>query len=395
MPAFGAGTSVALARLCFAARPFIGLRASSALEPIWPVRIGSTGLVYDPSDSSDTKPGDTLFYVRACEESNEVRWPYFNAGDYNQDGLVAITDLSAIGQYYLQTHERAQGPGQGELPPPVEVDDNIVAVADGNGDGLISVHDFSSIGQNFGREAFDFKVYGQYKGGGLDEVVATVSGTERLGDPEAVRQYYSVEVPRVRGYRLWITPVSGEFEGPGSDPAQRVDSAFAKNIYTTDSYQPTYELAYDPVTHFVDWYYNLSGDFNLDNWVTSLDITAFGQHFNESVGSDRSDPSWYLDTNHDGKLSVMDIYFLGIFSNEAVQSYRVYNVADPEPFASDPWADLELNPVGELQCRPGGADTVLHYFLQLSPAPASGSYLFVKPVWYGHEGPVSEIIQVP
>ncbi|MBN2081449.1 hypothetical protein JW859_04485 [bacterium] len=62
-------------------------------------------------------------------------WTYRNAGDYNQDGMVTVNDITPVGVHFGKGADAA--------------DWQVAQVADGNRDGLITVSDITPIGQNF------------------------------------------------------------------------------------------------------------------------------------------------------------------------------------------------------------------------------------------------------
>lgn len=98
-------------------------------------------LQQDESRFSSTAPtGDRncvtdLAFSHDESGENELVWRYRNVGDYNQDGLVSIHDLTPIGIYF--------GAKNGDSGW------ESASVADGNYDGIISISDITPIGQNF------------------------------------------------------------------------------------------------------------------------------------------------------------------------------------------------------------------------------------------------------
>lgn len=64
-----------------------------------------------------------------------LTWSYQNLGDYNQDKLVSVNDLTPIGIHF----------GKSSLAD----DWSQASTADGNGDGMITVSDISPIGQHY------------------------------------------------------------------------------------------------------------------------------------------------------------------------------------------------------------------------------------------------------
>lgn len=77
-----------------------------------------------------------------------LQWSYVNVGDYNRDGLVGVSDLTPVGQYF----EVADGDPQWDT----------ARYADGNGDGRITVNDITQIGQNFLSQVSGYMVQGSH-----------------------------------------------------------------------------------------------------------------------------------------------------------------------------------------------------------------------------------------
>jgi hypothetical protein len=71
-----------------------------------------------------------------------LSWRYINVGDYNQDGLVGIADLTPLGQFF----------GESTAPNPFPFESNLSAI-DGDGNGNLNISDITPIGANFGRSA--------------------------------------------------------------------------------------------------------------------------------------------------------------------------------------------------------------------------------------------------
>jgi hypothetical protein len=95
--------------------------------------------VYEPDQVADLA-------VRVVDGQYELGWPARLKADYNQDGLVGISDLTPLGilfglrqldsAWLLEAHARV----------------------DGNGDGMISIHDLTPLGQNYGNELYEFRI---------------------------------------------------------------------------------------------------------------------------------------------------------------------------------------------------------------------------------------------
>ena len=144
--------------------------------------------------------------------SQTLAWGYDCQGDYNQDGLVTVTDLTPVGQHYEQA-----GPFD---------DGDALSVVDGNGDGMITVSDITPIGQNFGRGVEGYDVYASTDPadlpGGNDEApaidpIAHVPFADAIGNPQAQRLMFSAELPGLSGADiLWVRPVSEALSGTPS-----------------------------------------------------------------------------------------------------------------------------------------------------------------------------------
>jgi hypothetical protein len=66
-----------------------------------------------------------------------LSWHYYCVGDYNQDGIVGVSDITPLAMHYGETHE------EGEL-------NNFAAVVDGSGDLTVNIADVTPIAMNYG-----------------------------------------------------------------------------------------------------------------------------------------------------------------------------------------------------------------------------------------------------
>ena len=74
-----------------------------------------------------------------------LSWTYRNQGDYNQDKLVSVNDLTPIGQHF----NAREGDADWEK----------AQLADGNRDGVVTVSDITPIGQNYQRRVEGYKLH--------------------------------------------------------------------------------------------------------------------------------------------------------------------------------------------------------------------------------------------
>lgn len=96
--------------------------------------------VSTPPSSAQSNP---LLTINGAGDT--LSWGFYNQGDYDQNGRVAVQDLTPIGLNFQDAVTDAP--------------DGPKAVVDGNNDGTISVQDLTPIGVNFGRRLESYNVY--------------------------------------------------------------------------------------------------------------------------------------------------------------------------------------------------------------------------------------------
>ena len=148
----------------------------------------------------------------------DFSWYYVHPGDYNQDGLVTVNDITPLGVNF-----NATGPFD---------EDSALSVVDGNSDGMITVNDITPIGQNFGKSLERYQVF--YSDNALDYpgsntapngAGATLLGTVQLINNPLLagqRRHFTLHLasPPATGY-AWVRPLSNEYD-PGT-PSNYVD----------------------------------------------------------------------------------------------------------------------------------------------------------------------------
>ena len=77
-----------------------------------------------------------------------LTWRYRNLGDYSQDGVVDIADITPLAMHFGETYEPQTEPN------------SIPAVIDGSGNGRIGIEDVTPIARSFGIEVADYLVEG-------------------------------------------------------------------------------------------------------------------------------------------------------------------------------------------------------------------------------------------
>ncbi|MBN2082571.1 redoxin domain-containing protein [bacterium] len=124
-PVSGSGE---IATVTFARTPFTGVRSVSQ----------------SPQGSGNTV--DDLTIVAQSDTTATLRWTEKNAGDYNNDSLVGVSDLTPIGINFGKQVSASNDPLK-------------VGLCDGNKDDYITVGDITTIGQNFGNMLSGYKLY--------------------------------------------------------------------------------------------------------------------------------------------------------------------------------------------------------------------------------------------
>jgi len=87
-----------------------------------------------------------LLVAGSDSEGWRVEWGYRNLGDYNQDGLVSIAELTPIGMYF---NAAAGSAGWAAA-----------RLADGDGNGEVNIADITPVGQNFLSYCAGYHIYG-------------------------------------------------------------------------------------------------------------------------------------------------------------------------------------------------------------------------------------------
>ena len=160
-----------------------------------------------------------------------ISWYYANPGDYDQNGLVGISDITPLGVHFGEADD-SQLPGgilasieDGQPTVPFGYR-NAASVVDGDGNGQIGIADVTPIGQGFNGQVEGYKVYAgtdisEYPSGNADSSVLQPIGTVLLADSTGTtateRRRFSFEIPLgEEGKSYWVRPFSGNTEGTPS-----------------------------------------------------------------------------------------------------------------------------------------------------------------------------------
>lgn len=166
-----------------------------------------------------------------------LTWPYYNSGDYDQNGVVAVQDLTPIGIHF--------GDPVPESAPGVSDSGSALDVIDGSRDHTINVQDLTSIGVNFGHRVDHYAIYAAaddsaYPAG--NTAASSLSPIQDLplsaaqGDTTSKRASFGAAIPvEFLGDVFWVRPVdSGGNEGTPSLTSEGGGGGFSINGKITE-----------------------------------------------------------------------------------------------------------------------------------------------------------------
>jgi len=158
-----------------------------------------------------------------------LRWTYRNQGDYNQDSLVSVNDLTPVGQHYLKNTS--------------DTDWQLAQQADGNRDGEVNVSDITPIGQQFAAAVGGYRLETSANGEDGWQAVTDVpfAASEVLVSSGPRRFSYNLDAPVVdTWYR--VTPYYEDAAGIAGVPVQYTGEAgqtfVVSGACTTESGDP-------------------------------------------------------------------------------------------------------------------------------------------------------------
>ena len=216
-------------------------------------------------------------------------WYYSCTGDYSQDGLVAISDLTPLGIHF--------GEGGGFA---MELEQSQI---DGDGNGELTIADLTPIGINFGSSVNAFNVYmsadsADYPltpqaGNGNAQLVQSLSLADMQRNP-GERGRFEIFLPAVQNQvYFWLRATDGASEGLPSNIVAALPGPLAPLVQLeADSLSGTAPLtvnlnaiASDPDGSIVNYAFDLDGDgsFETDNGPLPATGTVFNQPGNYTV----------------------------------------------------------------------------------------------------------------
>ena len=226
-------------------------------------------------------------YLSYSVNDARLSWYYANPGDYDQNGVVSISDLTPLGMHFNEA---------GPFPAT-----STLSVIDGDGNDLISISDITPIGANFGRQVDSYAVYGSadaadYPSG---NTAANGPGTRRLatlpfsaalgGVADRKHWEYTMDSPVVNG-RYWVRPTSDGLVGTASrltspyqqswhfrellDYAPLNQSTSGSDLAMIAGKPAVVYFVFDPVPANVSVYYRSATDELGLQWGTPQSVTV-------------------------------------------------------------------------------------------------------------------------
>jgi hypothetical protein len=126
--------------------------------------------------------------------SYNLSWHYYNVGDYNQDGVVGIADITPLAMHY----------GAGWT---IGEENALPAVIDGSGDGTVNIADVTPIAMNYGVACDGYQIgESTTEDWAAHTAVATVPFADGTGEDAGRMAFTYNFTPEISHY-YWVAPV--------------------------------------------------------------------------------------------------------------------------------------------------------------------------------------------
>jgi hypothetical protein len=327
-------------------------------------------------------------------DAQEVSWYYDFPGDFDQNGTVAITDLSRFAQHYGL---------RGNVPVSAAERNTANGVADADANGQITIGDLAKLGQNFNltyggcllAHAVDVSAGYPIK---PEQIAAqnldgplNIPFSSATGNPQIERLKFSASTAGHKGRFYWVVAPGDRRLPVVSKVAVALPRPWAPNLY-----DPNWNLSYDPETGDVTCLHTLRGDGSQDGLVNVTDITPIGALFGATGPFATDSAEWAIDYNRDQVIDTWDFYLTDVFFGEGFDEVALFATTQVSQVPQDPYAAEQLDPLA-IAFRQGNAYERRFYAMTL-PAEyrMPGTWLWVRPVLRtGGYGTRSELIQIP
>jgi hypothetical protein len=207
------------------------------------------------------------------KSSSSLFWSLYSPGDYDQNGIVNISDLTPLGQNF------------GKVAPPGGFpESSLEAVVDGDGNGEINIADVTPIGANFGVQCTGYRVYFAPSGDGVPVEADSPNGpgttwTDSVdfasSNTSFGRREFSLQVvPTEQEQLFWVRPTDGQFDGAASNAVAvslPPDQPPVASLHPTGSPQTVAHIVWDasqsidPDGEIVSYEWDFNGDGLIDH----------------------------------------------------------------------------------------------------------------------------------
>ena len=207
-----------------------------------------------------------------------LNWGYLSPGDYDQNGMVGLSDLVPLAVHF------GESTGTGDPFP----ENSIGAVIDGDGNGELNLADIIAIALNFGMHVEGYRVYAADNTVACPTSADSPNGTGTVyiggvafGDaqepPGGGRKVFNYQVvPTATTQYFWVRPTDGETDGSASNyvvvvlPPKQGPIAKLANPPTTETLAHIVwdaRASHDPdgVISRYEWDFNDDGVFEYDS----------------------------------------------------------------------------------------------------------------------------------
>ncbi len=188
------------ARACTAPMDITGDAENGGVQAPALQRIVSTPPTGDANRVNDLAIADN------GDGTYSLTWHYRNLGDYNQDGVVGIADITPLAMHYGEVWATGE-------------ENSLSAVVDGSNNKTVDIADVTPIAMNFGVDAASYRIESSLSQmSGYSEVIKRDFGTGTNGDSQRMEFSHSFAATKGRWYR--VVPIDGI--GSAGEPGSAV-----------------------------------------------------------------------------------------------------------------------------------------------------------------------------
>jgi outer membrane protein assembly factor BamB len=214
------------------------------------LRLRAVGKIVCAPPTSEANRVNDLSVTDNGDGHYTLIWHYRNQGDYDQNGTVAIADITPIAMHFSE--EVPEGDTQGN---------SLQAVIDSSGNGKVDIADVTAIAMSFGRECTAYAIERSLEEDGTYVEVATVPLSQASGEGRLAFSYGLYLTP---GWVRVIPCDGAAAHGIASDPVR---------IPIAANQPPVAQLAADPEEGDMPLSVNFdaSGSYDPDGSIETYD----------------------------------------------------------------------------------------------------------------------------